>query len=130
MGACKHVPRKLTFFSVYYSGSAAGPPWRVSYPWLQSDLKGKKGSKLPGDSTSAFSAGARELVPGEGGRRRVSAGGTRAAGGLSQRRHALGGFGGRGPLSVRCCTDPQSPGLELVELRGATVIQTVNKICG
>lgn len=57
MGACKHAFHKLTFFSIYYSGFAASPPWRASYPWLQSDLKGKGGSKLLGDSISAFSAG-------------------------------------------------------------------------
>lgn len=50
--------------------------------------------------------------------------------GLPEAEHAPGGFGGRTPLSVGCCTNLQSPGSELVELHGATVIQTVNKICG
>lgn len=50
--------------------------------------------------------------------------------GLPDVEHVPGEFGGRTPLSVRCCTNPQSPGSELVELHGVTVIQTVNKICG
>lgn len=39
----------------------------------------------------------------------------------------LVGLGEGTAFSVRCCTNPQSPGSEL---HGATVIQTVNKICG
>lgn len=50
--------------------------------------------------------------------------------GLPEVEHVPGEFGGRTLLSVRCCTNPQSPDSELVELHGATVIQTVNKICG
>lgn len=50
--------------------------------------------------------------------------------GLPGAERAPGGFGGRTLLSIRCCTNPQSPGSELVELHGVTVIQTVNKICG
>lgn len=93
------------------------------------------GSKLLGDSTSTLSAelagGAGVLWLGEGGWRWVSARGKGlSVQGLPEAEHVPGGFGGRTLLSIRCCTNPQSPGSELVELHGATVIQTVNKICG
>lgn len=123
------------FFSIYSSGCVANLPRRAPYPWLQNNLKGKRDSKLLGDSTSTLSAelegGAGVLWLGEGGWKWVSA---RRKGvsvqGLPEVEYVPGGFGGRTPLSVRRCTNPQSPGSELVELHGATVIQTVNKICG
>lgn len=134
-GAYKYAPHKLCFFSIYSSGCVANLPRRAPYPWLQTGLKGRRSSKLLGDSTSTLSAevaaGAEVLWLGEGGWRWVSAGGKGVSvQGLSEVEHAPGGFGGRTPLSVSCCTNPQSPGSELVELHSATVIQTVNKICG
>lgn len=97
---------------------------------------GRRGSKLLGDSTGTFSAVSWQLgqesscwvKEAGGGCLQEERGCLRRA--RSKRRCVLGGFGGRGPLSIRCCTNPQSPGSEFVELHGATVIQTVNKICG
>lgn len=102
-----------------------------------SPIQSRRGAlKLLGDSTGTFSAVSWQLgqesscwvKEAGGGCLQEERGCLRRA--RSKRSCMLGGFGGRGTLSIRCCTNPQSPGSKLVELHGATVIQTVNKICG
>lgn len=97
------LPINSAFFSIYSSGCAANPPRRAPYPLnlqLQTILKGKRGSKLLVDSTSALSAelaaGAEVLWLGEGGWRWVSAGGKGVSvQGLPEVEHVPGGFGKR-----------------------------------